>query len=145
MGRRRQLSVSEKGLKELKNLSLHHSSPKIRQRCNIVLLNTSGETVEKIEKLLGCSKTTITYSLDRYEYHYEKEGIKCMFNKGGQGRKAALTISDTAMVREAVCQERQKVSLAKAIISENKGVELSDYQLRTFLKRLVAVTDEFVE
>jgi hypothetical protein len=64
-----------------------------------------------------------------------------MLNKGGQGRKPALTDADTEVVRKAVEEERQKLSLAKLIIEENKGIELSDYQLKAFLKSLVVNTN----
>jgi transposase len=142
MGRKRQLKIEEKGLKELKYMSLHDSSPLARQRCNIVLLNSIGLTNVEIQSSLGCSSTTITNALDRYEYDYPTKGLKCMLNKGGQGRKPALVAGDMDVVRKAIEAERQKLSLAKLIIEENKGTELSDYQLRSFLKSMVVNTNE---
>ena len=53
MGKRRQLILSDVGSKELKKLALHSCSPKIRQRCNIILLNTCGLTNVQIQKELG--------------------------------------------------------------------------------------------
>lgn len=142
MGRKRQLKIEEKSFKELKHMSLHDSSPLARQRCNIVLLNSMGMTNVELQSLLGCSSTTITNSLDRYEYDYPIKGLKCMLNKGGQGRKPALVDADTELVRKAVEAERQKIGLAKLIIEENKGIELSDYQLKSFLKSLAVNTNE---
>lgn len=142
MGKVRQLKLDEKSLKEVKQMSLRDSSPLARQRCNILLMNHLGKRNVEIQKELGCSSRTITLSLDRYEEGYKIKGIKCMLNKGGQGRKALLTGADTELVRKAVEQERQKLSLAKAIIAANKGIELSDYQLITFLKSLVVNTSE---
>lgn len=142
MGRIRQLNLDEKRLKELKEMSLHDSSPLTRQRCNIILMNVLGKRNVEIQAALGCSSRTITLSLDRYEEDYAKKGIKCMLNKGGQGRKPALSASDTDLVRKAVMEDRQKLSLAKSIIAENKGIPLSDYQLKTFLKSLVVNTSE---
>jgi transposase len=142
MGRKRQLKLSDKEVKSLEYMSLHDSSPLARQRCTIVILNNLGMTNVEIQSQLGCSSTTITNSLDRYEYDYPTKGLKCMLNKGGQGRKAALTDSDAEIVRTAVEEERQKLSLAKLIIEANKGIQLSDYQLRLFLKSLVVNTND---
>jgi transposase len=145
MGKKRVLTADEKGLKALKNCESHHYSPLIRQRCRIVLLKIGGHTNESIQRLTGSSYPTITGALDKYEFGYAEKGIKCMENASGQGRKAALLLSDGAMVRAEVVKERQRLSLAKAIIEEKKGQKLSDYQLRTFLKSLVGNTNESVE
>jgi transposase len=141
MGKTRRLSLGSQELKSLQYMSLHDSSPSARQRCTIVLLNSRGMTNVLIQSKLRCSSTTITNSLDRYEYEYPLKGLACMLNRGGQGRKAVLTAADTELVRKAVEEERQKLSLAKLIIEENKGIQLSDYQLKTFLKSLVANTN----
>ena len=145
MGRRRQLTISEQCHQELKYMSLHDSSPLARQRCNIVLLNCEGMTNVEVQKLLGCSSTTITNALDRYEYDYPSKGIKCMLNNGGQGRKAILVAADIELVRKAVASEHQKLSLAKLIIAEHKGRQLSDYQVRSFLKSMAVNTNEYEE
>lgn len=141
MGRKRQLKLSEKEVKSLEYMSLHDRSPLARQRCKIVILNSLGMTNVAIQSQLSCSSTTITNSLDRYEYDYPTKGLKCMLNKGGQGRKPVLTDADTEVVRKAVEEERQKLSSAKLIIVENKGIALSDYQLKAFLKSLVVNTN----
>ena len=110
MGKRRQLILSDVGSKELKKLALHSCSPKIRQRCNIILLNTCGLTNVQIQKELGCSSKTITSILDRYEFRYPFEGLKCLQNAAGGGRKSALQDSDRMLVITAVQSERQSVS-----------------------------------
>lgn len=142
MGKTRRLIIGDSFKRELKELSEHSSSPKIRQRCKIVLLNASGLTNTLIQEQLGCSSTTITSSLDRYEYNYVLQGIKCMDNHKGGGRKAALQAVDKELVIEAVQMERQRLSLAKAIIEEKKGQKLSNYQVHRFLKSLVGSTNE---
>lgn len=142
MGKRRQLILSDVGSKELKNLALHSPSPKIRQRCNIILLNTCGFTNVQIQKELGCSSKTITSILDRYEFKYPFEGLKCLQNAAGGGRKAVLQDSDRMLVINAVQSERQRLGLAKTIIENAKGVKLSKYQVTTFLKSLVGNTSE---
>lgn len=142
MGKTRLLVIGDSFIPELEHLSKHSSSPKIRQRCQIVLLNNSGLTNVAIQQKLGCSSTTITSSLDRYENNYVLQGIKCMINLKGGGRKAALQACDKEMVISAVQTERQRLSLARAIIAEKKGQKLSEYQVKLFLKRLVGSTTE---
>jgi transposase len=142
MGKTRRLVIGSSFKAELENLSKHSSSPKIRQRCEIVLLNESGLTNVAIQKQLGCSSTTITSTLDRYEYNYPFQGLKCLSNLKGGGRKAALQACDKVLVMSAVQTERQRLSLAKAIIEEKKGQSLSDYQVKRFLKSLVGSTTE---
>ncbi len=142
MGRKRRLEIDEKGEKQLKSYEQHHSSPMIRQRCRIVLLKLGGYSNVKIQRETGCSSATVTSSLDRYDFGYKDLGIKCMLNVRGQGRKSAFQASDTDLVRQEVAKERQRISLAKAIIEEQKGQKLSDYQLKSFLKSLVENTSE---
>lgn len=142
MGKRRQLLVSEFHKKELKDLALHSVSPKIRQRCNIVLLNVEGLTNASIQKELGCSSQTITSVLDRYEFNYPFQGLKCLKNLKGGGRKSALNENDKSLVISAIQEERQRLTLAKTIIESAKGIKLSDYQVRLFLKSLVGNTSE---
>jgi transposase len=142
MGRRRQLIVSDYHKQELKYLALHSRSPKIRQRCNIVLLNAAGFTNVSIQSELGCCSQTITSVLDRYELNYPFQGLKCLHNLKGGGRKAVLQDEDKALVISAIQEERQRLTLAKTIIESAKGVKLSDYQVRLFLKSLVGSISE---
>ncbi len=46
------------------------------------------------------------------------------------------------MVISAVQTERQRLSLARAIIEEKQGQKLSEYQVKLFLKSLVGSTTE---
>ena len=145
MGRKREIKLDLATEKQLKSYKEHHTSPKVRQRCHIVLLKAQGYSHFRIQTELGCSTTTITNSIDKYEFGYSETGIKCMLNAPGQGRKSVLLASDLDMVRAEVSKERQRLSIAKAIIEENKGTKLSNYQLRTFLKSLVENTSESVK
>lgn len=142
MGKKRVLKFDENVLKALDKCHKHHSCPMIRHRCWIVKLKLAGHTNVSIQAITKSSCPTVTRALDKYEFGYASLGIKCMENAAGQGRKAALQLCDAEMVRAEVIKERQKVSLAKEIISANKGTKLSDYQLNSFLKRLVGSTNE---
>lgn len=66
-----------------------------------------------------------------------------LITKPGRGRKSILNrAQDTAKVRQAVEQERQRLSQAKQILEEDLNKEFSLKTLKRFLKRLTVDTEE---
>ena|ERR1051326_708086 len=109
-----------------------------RQHCQIVLLKAQGRKSQEIAALLGCHQKSINDWLHRYQ----AEGIQGLHIKPGRGRKAILSeATDSAKVREAVQQHRQRIKLAKAELEAALGKEFSQRTLVRFLKNLTADTN----
>ncbi|HEX8091336.1 MAG TPA: helix-turn-helix domain-containing protein [Blastocatellia bacterium] len=106
-----------------------------RQHCQIILLKAQGRKSQEIASLLGCNQKSVNDWLHRFK----AEGIQGSHIKPGRGRKSILTqATDSAKVRQAVQQHRQRLSLAKAELEESLGKEFSQRTLVRFLKNLTA-------
>jgi transposase len=109
-----------------------------RQHCQIVLLKAQGRKSQEIAALLGCCQNSVNDWLHRYQ----QEGIQGLHIKPGRGRKTILSeATDSARVREAVKQHRQRIKLAKAELEASLGKEFSQRTLVRFLKNLTADTN----
>jgi transposase len=106
-----------------------------RQRCQIVLLKAQGRKSKEIAAIFGCHEKSVNDWLHRYL----AEGIKGLRTKAGRGRPSILsTQTDAQAVRQAVQQNRQRISLAKAALEADLGKEFSHRTLVRFLKNLTA-------
>jgi transposase len=109
-----------------------------RQHCQIVLLKAQGRKSQEIAALLGCHQN----SVNDWVHRYRAEGIEGLSIKPGRGRKTILSeATDSAEVRHAVTQHRQRISLAKAELEASLGKEFSQRTLVRFLKSLTADTN----
>lgn len=104
----------------------------------LVLLKAQGRKSQEIAALLGCNQKSINDWLHRDQV----EGIQRLHIKPVRGRKSILTeATDSAKVRQAVQQYRQRISLAKAELEAALGKEFSQRTLVRFLKNLTADTN----
>lgn len=109
-----------------------------RQRCQLVLLKSEGRTSEQVGQLLQLNPVTVNHWLNRYQ----AEGLAGLETKPGRGRKPVLEPTrDLEQVRQAVVQERQRLSQAKLLLEEQLGKEFSLKTLQRFLKKLTAATN----
>ena len=122
----------EKGWRRGKSLGF-------RQRCQIVLLKAEQLTSKEVAKQVGCCEVVVNNWLRRYQ----EEGIEGLKVRRGRGRRTILKAeTDLAIVRQAVQEHRQKVSLAKVELTQELGKDFSDATLRRFLKKMVAASSE---
>lgn len=139
MGKTRtvELTVEEKqSLEEGYGSGKSHA---FRKRCQLVLLKSQERTSKDVGQIVEMNQISINKWLDRYQ----AEGIAGLATKPGRGRKPVLDQEqDAAKVRQAVQQERQRLSQAKQILEEELNKEFSLKTLKRFLKRLNADTGE---
>lgn len=137
MGKTRtiELSVAEKqALEEGHRLGKSHA---LRKRCQLVLLKSQGRTSKDVGQIVEMNQVSVNNWLARYQ----AEGIAGLATKPGRGRKPVLDQEqDAAKIRQAVQQERQRLSQAKQILEEELDKEFSLKTLKRFLKRLSADT-----
>jgi transposase len=109
-----------------------------RQHCQIVLLKSQGRKSQEIASLLGCHQNSVNDWLHRHR----TEGVYGLQIKPGPGRKSILSeATDSAKVRQAVKDHRQRIKLAKAELEASLGKEFSQRTLVRFLKNLTADTN----
>jgi transposase len=139
MGKTRtiELTIEEKQALE----AGYHSgkSHAFRKRCQIILLKSQGRTSKDVGLIVQMNQISVNNWLDRYQ----AEGITGLVTKLGRGRKPVLDQKqDAATVRQAVEQERQRLSQAKQILEEELNKQFSLKTLKRFLKSLNADTKE---
>jgi transposase len=116
----------------------HGKSHALRQRCRMVLLKAESRTSKDVARRVGCCEMVVNTWLARYR----AEGMDGLQTRGGQGRRPTLSREDDlGAVRRAVQQNRQRVSLARAELTQELGKGFSDLTLRRFLKKTVAATN----
>lgn len=137
MGRRaKKLELSEEQRRALGQGYETGKSHAYRQRCQMMLLKNEGWSSEDIGKILDCCEMAVNNWLKRYR----AEGINGLHTKPGRGRKAILEgARDAARIREAVQDNRQRLSVAKAELEEALEKQFSQKTLERHLKKVIAV------
>ena len=126
----------------LEKASRHGKSYRSRQRCLMILLKAERRTSKDVAVQVGCCEVVVNSWLTRYR----EQGIDGLKTGAGQGRLPILDKeTDLAAVRQAVQQNRQRVSLAKAELTQELGKEFSVQTLTRFLKKTVAASRAFDE
>lgn len=121
----------------LEKASRHGPSYSFRQRCLMILLKSECCTSKEVAKQIGCCEVVVNSWMKRYQ----EQGFDGLKTKAGQGRLPILSKeTDLAAVRLAVQQNRQRVSLAKAELTQELGKEFSTQTLKRFLKKMVAAS-----
>lgn len=108
-------------------------------RCQIILLKSEPRTSSEIARILGCCEMVVNNWLKRYE----SEGITGLRTKPGRGRKPILDAEkDSARVKRAVQQHRQRMSVAKAELEAELGKTFSQKTLERYIKNMVRAIAE---
>lgn len=138
MGKIRKIELSEaerQGLDSGLRLGKSHA---YRQRCQLVLLKSEGRSSKQVGQIVKMNAISVNNWLSRYQ----REGLAGLKTKAGRGRKPVFESGrDLEQVRQAVMQERQRLSQAKLILEQQLGKAFSLKTLRRFLKKLSAATN----
>lgn len=138
MGRFLKITLDDQQRAALENGYRNGKTHAFRQHCQIVLLKAQYRKSQEIATLLGCHPQSVT----DWVHRYLADGIDGLLIKPGRGRRNILSeATDSAKVREAVKQHRQRISLAKAELEKSLGKEFSQRTLVRFLKNLTADTN----
>ena len=111
-----------------------------RQRCQAILLKSSGYSARDVAQRVGLTEQSIHAWIKRYE----SEGLAGLQTRPGRGRKACLDlVRDGERVRKVVQDERQRLRQAKAQLEADLNKQFSVKTLKRFLKNLSADTNAF--
>lgn len=101
-------------------------------------MKSEGRSSKEVSGIVKINEASVNNWLTRYE----AEGIAGLETRQGRGRKPLLDpVADLEKVREAVVQERQRLSQAKLLIEQELNKEFCLKTLRRFLKKLSAATN----
>lgn len=136
MGKTRTVELSIEEKQALESGYQTVKSHAFRKRCQLVLLKSQGRTSKDVGQIVEMNQVSVNKWLDPYQ----AEGMEGLITKPGRGRKPVLDQEqDATKIRQAVQQERQRLSQAKQILEEELDKEFSLKTLKRFLKRLNAV------
>lgn len=144
MGRTLKIHLTDFQKQELNTGFRNGSTHCFRERCRMVLLKSEGLTTREICNFVTVkSQGQINHWIKIYLTDYPKLGIAVLRNAEGQGRKPLFNSdTQTERIKELVKQERQKLSLAKAILEKEMGKPFHIRTLQLFLKSLTAAIDD---
>ena len=139
MGRVIKIQLDDNQRKELEKGYRNGPSHAFRTRCQMVLLKSEGRKSQEIASFLGFCQQAVNNWLKRYK----AEGINGLWVKEGRGRPALLSkTEDFEAIKAAVKNHRQRISIAKAELTQTLGKEFSQRTLERYLKNLTADTNE---
>ena len=124
----------------LEKASRHGTSYSFHRRCLMVLLKSERRTSKEVAAQTGCCEVVV----NSWMKCCQEQGFEGLKTKPGHGRLPILDKeADLTVVRHAVQQNRQRVSLAKAELQQKLGKEFSTQTLIRFLKKTVAASSAF--
>jgi predicted ArsR family transcriptional regulator len=138
MGKTKIIELTVAQREELENGYRNGQTHSFRQRCQMILLKSEDRTSDEVVGILGGCEMTVNNWLKRDA----AEGIEGLETRPGRGRKAILQAADLERVKVAVRQSRQKISVARAELTESLGKEFSHSSLKRYLKKTLVATNE---
>jgi transposase len=138
MGKIRIIDLTTAQRKSLEAGLRFGKSHAFRQRCQLVLLKSEGHSSKQVAAIVKMNPVSVNSWLNRYE----TSGLAGLETKPGRGRKLVLDpVRDLEKVRQAVEQERQRLSQAKLLLEQELDKEFSLKTLKRFLKKLSVATN----
>ncbi len=122
-----EVATLEDGLKQ------HHKSF-FRTRCHALLLSQRGYKVMEIATLLQVRSHTVRLWMN----NWEEKGLAGLQISAGRGRKAAIQLSDTALVTQLEQQlalNPQSLVRVCEQLNQDNGLSLTTGQLLRFIKK----------
>lgn len=140
MGNLRTLQLNKEQRAELEEGYRNGHSHAFRKRCHLVLLKTEARSSKDVGAIVGLHPVSVGSWLNRYE----EQGITGLKTRPGRGRKPILDPEkDIEKVRQAVDEERQRLSQAKHLLETQLDKSFSLKTLKRFLKKTTAATNAF--
>lgn len=134
MGKIRVIQLTKQQKKELEQGYREGKTHFFRQLCQMVLLKSEGRSSKALAGILGKCEPSINSWLDRWQ----EQGIQGLKVKPGRGAKPKLDqTTDLEKVKEAVRANRQRLSIAKAVLEKELNKEFSTKTLNRFVKKMV--------
>ena len=122
-------NLTPKTIAELENIIKFSDKFRARKRAETILLSNKGKTVNEIVKLLDLKHQAIW----KWFRNFEKDGIECLHEKPGRGRKSPLRDLNIVDVK-AIAINCPSVPIVNAKVREKYNIKVSNETMRKFLK-----------
>ncbi|WP_241159048.1 MULTISPECIES: helix-turn-helix domain-containing protein [unclassified Bacteroides] len=106
-------------------------------RCRAILLKADGLSASQV----GKQTDMIAQTVGSWGKRFEGQGIKGLYTRSGQGRKAIRDCSDEEVVCKAIESDRQSVRAAQEAWQNASGKEASESTFKRFLSALAQDID----
>jgi transposase len=116
---------------ELENIIKYDDKFRARKRSEAILLSYKGKTVNEIIDILDLKKQAVW----KWFRNFKKDGIECLHEKPGRGRKSPLRDLNIDDVK-AIAINCPSVPIVNAKIREKYKIKVSNETMRKFLKNL---------
>jgi transposase len=130
----RYIQLSSEEVATLAEGAKHHHKAHFRIRCETLLLSARGYKVVEIAQLFQVRPHTVRFWMD----NWEQKGLVGLNIRSGRGRKAALPLSNPALVEDLQAQIRlnpQSLEAVALAMSKKWHCTLSKGQLQRFIKK----------
>jgi transposase len=130
----RYIQLSSEEVATLAEGAKHHRKAHFRTRCEALLLSDRGYKVVEIAQLFQVRPHTIRFWMD----NWEQKGLVGLNIRAGRGRKAALPLSNPALVADLQAQillNPQSLEAVALEMSKKWHCTLSKGQLQRFIKK----------
>jgi predicted ArsR family transcriptional regulator len=135
----RYIQLSSEEVATLAEGAKHHHKAHFRIRCETLLLSARGYKVVEIAQLFQVRPHTVRFLMDNWEQKgfvgFNMVGLNI---RSGRGRKAALPLSNPALVEDLQAQIRlnpQSLEAVALAMSKKWHCTLSKGQLQRFIKK----------
>jgi transposase len=125
------LNLTTKVREELENIIKYSDKFRARKRAEAILLINKGKTVNEVVELLDLK----CQALWKWIRNFKKDGIKCLHEKPGRGRKSPLRNLTIDAVK-AIPINCPSVPIVNAKVREKYNIKVSNETMRKFLKNL---------
>jgi len=113
----RYIQLSSEEVATLAEGAKHHCKAHFRIRCETLLLSARGYKVVEIAQLFQVRPHTVRFWMD----NWEQKGLVGLNIRSGRGRKAALPLSNPALVEELQAQIRRTADAAQSTKFRGSG------------------------
>ena len=130
-------NLTPKTIEELENIIKFSDKYRARKRAEAILLCNKGKTVNEIVDLLNLKHQAIW----KWIRNFKKDGIECLHEKPGRGRKSPLRDLNINDVK-AIALNCPSVPIVNAKIRDKFNIKVSNETMRKFLKNLQIKLDK---
>ena len=130
-------NLTSKTIAELENIIKFSDKFRARKRAEAILLSNKGKTVNEIIELLDLKHQAVW----KWFRNFKKDGIECLHEKPGRGRKSPLRDLNIDEVK-AIAMNCPSVPIVNAKIRDKYKIKVSNETMRKFLKNLQIKLDK---
>ena len=124
-------NLTPKTIEDLNYIIKFNEKFRARKRAEAILLSYKGKTVNEIVELLDLKHQAIW----KWFRNFKKNGIECLHEKPGRGRKSPLRNLNIDEVK-AIAINCPSVPIVNAKIRDKYDIKVSNETMRKFLKNL---------